>query len=649
MKKILLAAVQALALLTASSVFASDNQNPSDGTAADKDQIRIYNEVIVTSTRLEMPLKEANSSITVVTSDEIEKMQKTTVFEILRTIPGLDIVQAGSPGSPTSVFIRGAKSEHTLVLIDGIEMNDPMATGRYFDFANLTSDNIERVEVMRGPQSTLYGSDAIGGVINIITKSGEGRTTGFASLGGGSFNTAEERAGASGGNKLFRYSLGFSHENSDGISAAGAKYGNMERDGYENTSISGRLGITPARYFDLDSTIRYVNAKADLDNRAGVGGDDPNYTTETKQVFFRTQGRLMLFDNIWEQKLGFTAAKHIRDSRNDTDSAHPNDSSWYNFDSQQLKVDWQNNLRIKKRHAITFGIETEVEKGDSVTYSKSAYGSYTSSFPSRSARSTGLYIQGQMEPIDSWITTVGLRGDNHSTFGMEGTYHIASSFVFKQTATKIKGSYGTGFKAPSLYQLYSDYGDKNLSPETSTGWELGLEQFLKGERLSLGATYFNNEFGNMIDFDLWAMKYNNVSQAKAKGVEMFGSMQLKDGLDLRASYTYTSSKDQTTGRQLVRRPKNKVGFDLSSRLLKGNATFGLVFTGERPDNDSSTYPAIPVTLDLYTLVRCAISYPIAEHLQLFVRVENLLNQKYEEAKGYGTAGASAFGGLKVLF
>lgn len=222
------------------------------------------------------------SSITVITAQEIREKQKTTVLEVLRTVPALDVVQTGGPGRETAVFIRGAKSEQTLVLIDGVEMNDPTSPRRAYDFAHLTTDNIERIEVLRGPQSPLYGSDAMGGVINIITKKGKEKMAAFASGEYGSFETLIGKAGVSGGNRLVNYSLGLSYSDTEGISAAN------EKDGYRNKSVSARVGFTPTEFFDLDFIFRYTDAKADIDNFGGAGGDDPNNTTKTKQLFFRT-------------------------------------------------------------------------------------------------------------------------------------------------------------------------------------------------------------------------------------------------------------------------------------------------------------------------------------------------------------------------
>jgi vitamin B12 transporter len=604
-------------------------------------------EIVVTATRIETPSREVGSSVTVITNQQIEERQNTTVLEVLRTVPALDVVRSGGPGGQTSVFIRGAKSEHTLVLIDGIEMNDPITPGRSYDFANLTTDNIERIEIIRGPQSTLYGSDAIGGVINIITKRGKGRPSGFVSAEGGSFNTFREKAGVSGGNKWANYSLGISRWDTDGISAADEKDGNHEKDGYENTSISTKLGITPAENFDADFVLRYINAKADIDNSWGVL-DDPNNTADMEQLFFRTQARLSLFNDLWEQRLGCSLTDLDRDYRNDTDAKHPNDLDRSSYDGKILKFDWQHNLYLHETNTLTLGVETEKEKGQSDYYSESALGTDTSTFEKENARTTGYYLQDQVKLWDSWFTTLGVRLDDHSRFGSETTYRIASAYLIRQTGTKLKGTYGTGFKAPSLYQLYSQYGDQNLDPEESTGWDIGVEQSLFDKKLILGATYFSNEFDELIEFESGTSRYINVAEAEARGVEVFASVRPIDDLTFLASYTYTDTEDKATGKDLLRRAKNKFGFDVNYRFIgKGNVNLGLVYVGKRDDNDYSTYTR--VELDDYVLVNLAASYDITRNIQIFGRAENLLDEDYEEVKGYGTPEVSAYAGVKLSF
>jgi vitamin B12 transporter len=624
----------------------AQSENKGTGTQR-KEHI---DEIVVTATRLKTSEREVGSSVTVITADQIRQQQKITVLDVLKDVPALDVVQSGGPGTQASVFIRGAKSEHTLVLMDGVEMNDPSSAGRSFDFADLMVGNIERIEIVRGPQSTLYGSDAMGGVINIITKKGTGKPSGFVSAEGGSFKTFTERAGISGGTGLINYSFGISRLDTDGISAADEKDGNREKDGYENTTFSTRLGITPAKNFDADLILRYINTEADIDNSGGAGGDDPNNTADTKQLFLRTQARLSLFDDLWEQKLGFSLSDHSRDYRNDIDADHPSDLDRSSYDGQILKFDWQHNLYLHESNTLTLGIETEKEKAKSSYYSESAYGPYTSTFAEENARTSGYYLQDQIKTWNDWFTTLGIRLDDHSDFGTKTTYRLASSYLIRQTSTRLKGSYGTGFKAPSLYQLFSLYGDQDLEPEKGTGWDAGVEQIFYHELITLGITYFKNDFDDLIDFDSGTSKYVNVAKAETKGVETYLSARPSDDLTLRVSYTYTDTKDKDTGEKLLRRPKNKASFDANYRFLgKGNTNLEVLYVGKRDDYDYSSWPAARVTLGGYTLVNLAASYDVTRNIQVTGRVNNLFDKYYQEVFGYGTPGISGYAGIKCSF
>jgi len=609
-------------------------------------------EVVVTANRNETALSEVGSSITVITGQQIQEQQKTTVLEVLRAVPGLDVVQSGGPGGTTSVFIRGAKSEHTLVLMDGVELNDPISAGRPYDFAHLGTDNIERIEIVRGPQSTLYGSDAMGGVINIITAKGEGKPRGFLSAEGGSFNTLAERAGVSGGNRRVNYSLGVSRYDTNGISAANdTNDGNPEPDGYENTSVSTRVGLSPKENCDIDFILRHIDARVEIDNSGGPGGDDPNNAGDVRQLFLRAQARFSVLHDVWEQKVGFSLSDQDQSYRNDVDIDHPSDLDRGSYAGQMSKFDWQSHLFLFESNIITFGVETEEEKGESDYYSESAWGPYTSTFTGKTARTTGYYFQDEIRVRDSWFTTVGVRLDDHTRFGTKTTCRLASAYLVPGTGTRIKGSLGTGFKAPSLYQLYAPhYGDETLKPEESTGWDVGVEQTLVLQKVFLGATYFSNDFDHLIDFDLAASKYLNTAAAQSKGFEVFASWQPGDALNLRLSYTHTETEDKSTGKDLLRRPRNKVGADIDYRFLKkGNVHLGFFQVGRRDDYDPSSWPPAGVKLDGYQLVNIGASYDVATHVSLFGRVENLLDAEYEEVKGYGTPGIRVRGGIRMGF
>jgi len=607
---------------------------------------------VITAIRIEIPTKEVASSLTVISSQDIENQQKATVLEVLRGLPGLDVVQAGGPGGQTAIFLRGAKSEHTLVLIDGMEMNNPITPGRSFDFAHLTADNIERIEIIRGPQSTLYGSDAIGGVINIITKKGKGKPRLSFSAEAGTYNTFEEKLGFSFGNKLANCSLSVSRLDTDGISAASKDLaGNDEKDGYQNTSISARLGLTPAESFEFDLFLRTFDARADLDNFGGASGDDPNYIEKVKQLFVKAQARVTLFNDLWEQRMGFSLSRHETRDDNPIDADHPADLVQSTYIGDIVKWDWQHNIYLHDTNTFTFGVELEEEKGKFEFYSESIFGPFTTVFNTRKAQTNGFYLQDHIKLWNRWITTLGVRQDKHSTFGSKTTFRLASACLFPEAGTKLKATYGTGFKAPTLYQLFSQFGNENLAAEKSVGWDVGFEQSFFKNTINFGITYFQNVIKNLIEFDGASFSYKNISEAETKGLEVNASVRPTKSLTITANYTNTDAKDKTNNEALIRRPKNKYSLGVNHNFLrKGNVNLGVVHVGDRPDKffDPVTYVTTDVTLDAYTLLNLAMSYNICKHFQVFGRVENLLSEKYEEVKGYGSPGTTIMVGVKAL-
>lgn len=622
-------------------------------TAGAQEKVTMLEAVVVTANRLETATNEVGSSITVITAGEIEQRQQKFLLDVLRGVPAIDVVQSGGPGSTSSVFMRGANSEHTLVLLDGIELNDPSSPGGSYDFANLPTDNIERIEILRGPQSTLYGSRAMAGVINIITKRGQGKPAGFLSAQGGSFSTAAEKAGISGGTDRYNYSLGLSRFDTAGFSAANKKEGNSEKDGYGSSAVNSRLGITPTSNLSVDVIVNYLKSRADLDNSGGVGGDDPNFTQDSEQLSFRSQADLALFNDQWEQRLGVSFNKLSRDLDNGTDQAHPSDLSRASYDGSNVTLDWQHTLHLHETNSLTLGIEHKKETAKSDYYSESAWGSYSSPWEEHSAYTTGYYLQDQIRLWDSWFTTLGVRLDDHNRFGTETTYRLTSAYTVKLTGTTLKGSYGTAFKAPSLYQLYAPtYGDRDLNPEKNSGWDLGMEQSLAGGKATVGATWFQNDFDDLITFDSSLSRYSNIAKAKTYGAEVTASVRPLEELTLRAGYTYTKTEGRETGEELLRRPKNKASLDANYRFLKNaNVNLAVIYVGSRCDNvyDPATYAVTRVKMDDYTLVNLAAAYAVTPNIQLFGRADNLFDENYEEVTGYGTAGISAFGGVKVSF
>jgi vitamin B12 transporter len=614
----------------------------------------LRHEIVVSATRVETPAKEIASSITVITRLDLEKSKKSTLLELLQDVLGAAVIQNGGKGSASSTLLRGSNSEHVLVMLDGVELNDPMNPSRSYDLAHFSLDNIEQIEILRGPQSTLYGSDALGGVINVLTKRGRGKPQFSLSSSGGSYNTFQAAAGLSGSGQSINYSLGLSRFATGGISAASTAYpGNAEKDGYTNLSLSGRLGVSLKKNVEADIIFRSVTARTDIDSFGGPFGDDPNNTQDYRSFFMRGQLRALLAGNRWEQKLGVSYIHSDRQNENPVDDVHSYDSEKGTFKSSLVKIDWQNNLFLHPANTLTFGVDLEREQGESEYHSTGIWGPYDSLFPRRKADRRGFYIQDQVRLSNRFFATAGVRLDHHSLAGFSLTYRLAPAFFLETTGTKFKATLGTGFKSPSLYQLYAPgtvlgpVGNERLKPEENTGWDVGIEQRFLGGRLLAGATYFSNAYRNLIDFRFDA-GYVNIGKARTRGVEIYAEARPANDLDLRAGYTRLEAKDLDSGADLLRRPKDKVSAGLDFGFLKKWALhLGLVYVGKRPDKNFSVWPYPDVILSGYALLDAALSFDLNPRVQVFGRLDNMLDQKYEFVYGYGTPRFSAYAGVRV--
>lgn len=614
-----------------------------DLAAADYSMVTELDTVVVTANRVGTDLDKVGSAITIITEKAIKEKQKLYVLDYLRSVPGVNIAQTGNMGSATNVSIRGA--DRVLIMLDGIEMGDPSGTSGGYNLGNLTVDSIERIEVVRGPQSTLYGSEAMGGVINIITKKGSGAPKIAMSVEGGAYQTFTERLDLNGSNSLFNYAFGMFHIETEGWSASD-KPGHNEKDGYENTSVSTRLGLTPTDNLSFDFIGKYIDTRNDLD---GTRDDDPNYFYTNAQLFLRTQGSLSLFDNFWEQTLGVSYASLLRKYKNDPDPA----SATYlrsSYDGNTLKLDWQNNFYLHETNTLTFGVETEEERMNNKSKSK-PNNPYTSN--KADARTTSIYGQNQISLFNaSWITTLGLRWDDHDEFGDKVTYRVTSVYNFAPMGTNIHGSYGTGFKSPSLYQLYNPtYGNADLKAETSKGWDIGIGQKLWGNRIEMDVTYFRNDFDDMIKYmnilgGHAGGTYVNYSKVTTQGVEASLGIRPIDDLLLSVAYTYTDTENKETGASLPREPYNRASFNANYQFLEyGNINFNLLYVGKRKDKDARSSGI----LNEYYLASMAASYKFADFMTVYGRIDNLFDEKYNEAFGYGTGGFGAYLGVKVEF
>lgn len=619
MKKLLIIALGCL-ILSATGSFA---------------EVVVLDPIVVTATRTETPLSQVASSVTVITSEEIEAKQQQLAIDILRDVPGVNIARTGGPGGAASIYLRGTENKHTLVLIDGVEANNPSAVGGVADLTNLSSDNIEQIEVVRGAQSVLYGSDAIGGVINIITRKGQGKPQGYASLETGSFNTQTGKVGFSTGSEKGHFSLSAARTKSDGFSSANEKNGNTEDDSYEKTSLGFNAGIRPSQTFELNIGANYSNSDNEFDYGFSSPPIDAENYQDTKELTGHIEGVAHLLDDRWKVKLG---ASHTDIER------ITEEESWgiSRFVGKKNKFELQNIVTLNEFNTLVMGIENETEKAE------------TSNGQKDSATNNAIYAENQFK-YDNFSTTVGLRHDKHDEFGGHTTWRVAPVYIVETTKTKLKGSVGTGFKAPTLYELYApgfydwfdpsiyySVGNENLKPEESLSWDLGIEQPLFQNAVILGVTWFQNQIDNYIDYDFVA-GYRNSHNIRTQGVESTVQVFPSEYFDVLFSYTYTDTKNEEDGSRLLRRPLHNASVGINiipTEAVRVNTN--LRYISERDGYQDAQLKA-------YTLVNMAASYQVKENLQLFGRVDNLLDKSYEEVAGYGTAGISGYAGIKLTF
>lgn len=584
--------------------------------------------IVITATRTKIPLKNAPDAITIITEEEIREQQADTVLEVLRNVPGTSVVQSGSLGSITSVFLRGGNSGHTLVLIDGMEVNS--TTTGSFDFADLTTDNIERIEILRGAQSTLYGSKAIGGVINIITKKGKGRPQFNFSTKSGTHETFREGTDVLGSWEKGNYSFSFSRTDSDG---------QFTNDDYENSSFAGKLGVDITKNISWDLSLRYIDSEFGAQYSGFLDIPDVNRTNERKSYLINSLLSQTIFD-WWEQSLRLGI---FDDEIKDTDPPDPGssgDTLHTKINSRVWSLDWQHNFYVKKiyglSNVITIGTQLKKLEGENETV-------FDKSFNEKA-----IYFQNQFNFKDMLFINAGARVDDVSTFGTETSPKVSGAFLIKKTGTKLKASYGEGFKAPTINELfYPNYGNPDLQPEESKGYDAGIEQvFFKG-KINAGVTYFKNDFENLIaDYPA-----TNINQAETEGVEMFLTLNPGFGLKLNATYTHQDAKDKTNNTELVRRPNDTVGLNINYNYKQRlNLNLNMTDVGDRLDVGNQTNAG-------YTKIDLSGSFVIfkdrpmfrLKNLEVFAKAENLLGEDYEEAKNFPAPGVFILGGIRATF
>ncbi len=625
-------------------------QAAGDETAEAEPAAIVHEEIVVSAQAATAPGGRVGSSVTVIDRAEIEARRAASVAELLRTVPGVEVSRSGPPGGNTSAFIRGANSSHTLVLVDGVRVNSPAVGG--YDLAALTTDGVERIEVVRGPQSALYGSEAIGGVIAVYTRRGtggglDGSATAEAGSeeshrlatswrGGGTIGVGDTGgAGDTGAGRTWDWSLAAAQSQFDGVSSASEAAGNTEEDPFRNATVSGLAGLDLAGGGRVEVSVRTLDSDTGLDGFAfGIGPvDDPNYLLDRRAVY----ANLRL-----ERPVTARWTQHLRlgTAREELAATDP-DTPFQAFATDTVVSDAvaQADLRLAGAgeaedpladslfsDTLSLGAGFERREGD-------AAGSFDESVDVASA-----FAENRLAWRGRLFVTAGARFDDHSVFGGETTWRGTASWLAGGGA-RVHGSWGTGFKAPTFNELYFPFfGNPALEPETSTGWDLGVEVERGAWRGDV--TGFDNDVDNLIAFDLATLRAENVAAARIRGVETQLAWQPAPGLEARAGYTWTDSEDRATGLPLARRPEHRGTLGaLWDPTGRWDASLTLIAVADRIDSDGTP-------MEDYQRLDLTAGWRALPRTTLYLRLDNLLDDEAAEVNGYTTPGLVATLGLR---
>jgi vitamin B12 transporter len=619
------------------------------------DQAQQLPQIVVTPDLVPTPENEVASSITVITAAEMDAKQERTVPDALEDVPGLNVVQTGGPGGTTSVYMRGANANQTKVYIDGIDVSDPSSPDGSFDFGQLLTSGIDRIEILRGPQSGLYGSSAIGGVINIITTSGEGPPHAYGTIEAGSFGTLNEMTGVSGSVSRFTYSFNFAHFSTldtDVTPAYLVPPGRpLNPDSYDNRSLSLKVGAQLTDNFDVGFVAHDIESKLFTTSDDFIGPEAIQSINGNQELFTRTFGHLVLLDGRFDQTLGLAYTDYHRTFLD----PNPASDDFDPYNGDRVKVDYQGNLTIVPGEIATLGAQHELDELNDPT---SLSGGLSSPGFAASVTDDAVFAELQSSIGQRFFNSANVRFDHNDQFGNAVTYRIAPAFLIPETGTKLKASLGTGFNAPSLEELYDNFppfffANPNLQPERSIGYDAGFEQTLLAGKASFGATYFHNNIHDLIEIVTNAAfvgTYANVDEATTEGAEAFVALHPWEPLTLRADYTYTHAEDDTLDEPLLRRPRNKASLSgIWQATSKAQLSATVIYVSSWYDNNRDFTNLTPIAVPGYVLVNLAGSYDLGHGVSIFGRIDNALNWHYEDPLGFDRPGIGFFGGMKVAF
>lgn len=647
----LLASAALAALLPLPAAAQSDHTQVAESRPA---------EVVVTATRAPAYVSRVPTGVSVVDRAEIERNAYQTLADALATLPGLTAVSSGGPGGNTSVFLRGTNSDHVLVLIDGMPANEPALSAGAFNFGEDLLGGLSRIEVVRGPASTLYGSAAIGGVINLITEAGADRPAlAEAAAALGTDGLLRGRAGLRGTVDALDYAFSLEGLDTGGDDFTPARFGHptREQDGYGNLTATAKAAYRLGGRGKVEGLLRWRDADVEIDS---VPLDDPNYEGTSESLTLQAAGEAYLLDGGLTTRLSAGHLVTDRRYRNEADALSPgtNDDR---FDGERTQLDWQNTLALggagpAAETVLTAGATLVREEAAFAARSTSIFGPFDQDVDA-DANAAGAYAQVQTRLAGRLDLSAGVRHDRPEDYGARTTWKLGAVAALPELSSRLTAAAGTAYKAPTLYDRYGitnfGYrGNPDLDAEESTGWEAGVETDLPGGLATVGATYFANDVEGLIQFDFVRNSSFNIAETEIEGVEGTLTLTPADWAEARFSWTWTDARDGRTGARLLRRPEHQLAAAARLEPLPGlTVAPEATFTGRRVD---ATYDDAGGFLGNravggYWLVNLAVSYAVSEEVTLFARGTNLLDRRIENPNGFAQPDRGALVGLRASF
>lgn len=579
-------------------------------------------EVVVEAFRLPTPLSDTGASVWIVDETLIKNRGYIHMTDALASAPGVTVNQNGPFGGQATARIRGASSDQTLVLVDGIMVNDISTPGGGFNFGVFDVSDVERIEVLKGPQSTLWGSDAIGGVINIVSKTPAQGLTGDISATGGSFGTQQYRVSMEGGNEAGDFRVSYNDISTDGISKAEEDDGNPEEDGYDAQTLSFRGGVNLPGDARLQVNYRRTDGNTEFDSFGlATGVQDGDERSKTELATAQVSLSFPLFDDRLQNTLKYGDTDIDRDS-------FSNGSPSFSAEGERQVIQYQGTYTINADHQLSVGFEEEDTDSGTDKFS-----------------STGIYALYQFSPVEALTVSMGVRQDDHDEYGSETVGRISAAWSVTDSVN-LRASWGEGFKAPTIFQTTffccgATGPNTNLKPEDSEAFDIGVDWQLPNGKGALSVTAFRQDTDNQINFSFGVGGYENIDEVESKGIELALDYRFTDTLSVASNVTYMDTEDGD-GEELIRLPD--LTADLALKWQPINAlvtTLSLTYNDEEEDTRG--------TVDSWTRVDASAVYTFSDHIEVFGRIENLGDRDYQQIFGYGTPERSGYVGVTYTF